>query len=257
MALNIEKVGRPVAKIVNGTGKLSNKIVSVCVNNEEEEEISKPFSALTLPEGRFQQIPDTSKNREILYITGASGSGKSYYTLQYLKEYKKKYKDNDIYLFSALTDDETLDEMKDIKRIKIDDSLVNDPIDIKEFENSCVVFDDTDVISNKGIREAVYAILNQILELGRHHYITCIITNHLSTNGASTRRILNECHSITYFPSSGSTKGINYLLMTYCGLDKQQIQKAKRLKSRWVTIFKHYPQIMMGEKNIWLLSEED
>ena len=237
MALNIEKLGRPVSKIIGG--KYNNKIVSVAVDEEEKEEVNREFTHLTLDEGKFQQIPDTTKNRDILYITAPSGAGKS------------------TYLFSALTEDETIDQLKDIKRIKVDDTLVSDPLDIKEFEKSCVVFDDIDVIGNKHIREAVYKILNQILELGRHHHITCIITNHLATNGKDTRRILNECGSITYFPSSGSVKGINYLLETYCGLDKKDILKAKKIKSRWITVFKHYPQIMMGEKSIWLLSEDD
>ena len=256
MALNIEKIGRPVCKVIGG-GKYHNKIVSVASSDEDREEVHKEFTHLSLEEGKFQQIPDTTKNREILYITGASGSGKSTYTLKYLQEYKKKYKQNEIYLFSALTEDETLDQLKDIKRIKVDEDLVIDPIDIKEFENSCVVFDDFDVISAKPIREAVIKIMNQILELGRHMYITCIITNHLSTNGKDTRRVLNECGSITYFPSSGSIKGINYLLETYVGMDKKDILKAKKTKSRWITVFKHYPQIIMGEKNIWLLSEDD
>ena len=256
MALNIEKIGRPVAKVLGG--KYNNKVVSVATNQDDVEEVNRVYTHLNLEDdGKFQQIPDTTANRQILYITGASGSGKSTYTLKYLQEYKKKYKDNEIYLFSALTEDETIDQMKGLKRIKIDDTLVNDPLDVIEFKNSCVVFDDIDVINNKHIREEVYKILNQILELGRHHHITCVITNHLATNGKDTRRILNEAHSITYFPSSGSVKGINYLLQTYCGLDKHAILKAKKTKSRWITIFKHYPQIMMGEKNIWILSEDD
>ena len=255
MALNIEKIGKPVCKVVGG--RYNNKQVSVCANEEEEEECSRVFTSMALTDGKFQQIPDTTADRQILYITAPSGAGKSTYTLHFLKEYKKKYKDNEIYLFSALKEDPTIDQLEGIKRVKIDDEMVTDPLDIKELENSCVVFDDIDVINSKPIREAVYALLNQILELGRHHKITCVITNHLSTNGKDTRRILNEAHSITYFPSSGSTKGINYLLQTYCGLDKGQITKAKKLKSRWVTIFKHYPQIMMGEKNMWLLSADD
>ena len=255
MALNIEKIGRPLYKVI--AGKYNNKIVSVAVDEAEKEEVNREFTQLTLPdEGKFQQIPDTTKNRDILYITAPSGAGKSTYTLKYLQEYKKKYKQNEIYLFSALTEDETIDQLKDIKRIKVDETLVSDPIDIKEFEHSCVVFDDIDVISNKHVREAVYKVLNQILELGRHHYITCIITNHLATNGKDTRRILNECGSITYFPSSGSVKGINYLLETYVGMDKKDILKAKKTKSRWITVFKHYPQVVMGEKNLWLLSED-
>ena len=255
MAINLEKVGRPVCRVTGG--KYNNKIVSVAVDEAEKEEVNREFTHLTLPdEGKFQQIPDTTKARDIIFCFGPSGSGKSSYTLKYLQEYKKKYKQNEIYLFSALTEDETIDQLKDIKRIKVDETLVSDPLDIIEFKHSCVVFDDIDVIGNKHIREAVYKILNQILELGRHHHITCIITNHLATNGKDTRRILNECGSITYFPSSGSVKGINYLLETYVGMDKKDILKAKQTKSRWITVFKHYPQVVMGEKNLWLLSED-
>ena len=49
---------------------------------------------------------------------------------------------------------------------------------IKEFENSVVIFDDIDVISGKKIREAVYTTLSQILEIGRHFRITCLVTSH-------------------------------------------------------------------------------
>ena len=38
------------------------------------------------------------------------------------------------------------------------------------------IFDDIDVISDKLIREAVYNILDQILEIGRHFKIHCIVT---------------------------------------------------------------------------------
>ena len=40
MALNLEKIGRPICKIVGGAGKYSNKIISVAVNDEQEEETS-------------------------------------------------------------------------------------------------------------------------------------------------------------------------------------------------------------------------
>ena len=33
--------------------------------------------------------------------------------------------------------------------------------------------------------------------------------------------------------------------------------KIKKLKSRWATIFKNYPQIAMTEKDIWILADED
>ena len=162
MVLNIEKIGKPVAKVMGG--RYNNKVVSVATNEDDVEEINREYTHLNLDEGKFQQIPDTTANRNILYITAPSGAGKSTYTLKYLQEYKKKYKDNELYLFSALTEDETIDQMKGLKRIKIDDTLVSDPLNVIEFKNSCVVFDDIDVINNKHIREEVYKILNQILE---------------------------------------------------------------------------------------------
>ncbi|MFM7987905.1 MAG: hypothetical protein ACKPKO_52190, partial [Candidatus Fonsibacter sp.] len=63
------------------------------------------------------------------------------------------------------------------KRIKLDDSLHADPIKVQECKESACIFDDIDVISDKKIREAVYSILNQILEIGRHYQIHCIVTN--------------------------------------------------------------------------------
>ena len=110
------------------------------------------------------------------------------------------------------------------KRIIIDESLVDDPIDIDELSNSCCIFDDIDVISNKKVREAVYALLNKVLEIGRHYSITAVVTAHLPSNGHETRRILNESSSITIFPHSASGK-IKDMLEAHvgCGSKKNEI----------------------------------
>ncbi len=42
-------------------------------------------------DSKFQNIPDTSKEREILYITGPSSSGKFTYTRKCLEEHKEKF----------------------------------------------------------------------------------------------------------------------------------------------------------------------
>ena len=55
-------------------------------------------------------------------MTGPSGSGKSTYTRKYLEVWKQKSKDKDIYVFSYLPKDESLDEIKP-KRISLDYSL--------------------------------------------------------------------------------------------------------------------------------------
>ena len=67
---------------------------------------------------KFQQIPDTTSERMILYISGSSGSGKSFYTRQFCETYRKLYPKREIYLFSSLTDDSSIDKIKGLKSAK-------------------------------------------------------------------------------------------------------------------------------------------
>ena len=83
----------------------------------------------------FQQIPD-SKERHILYITGASGSGKSYYSADYINQYIKKNPNNEIYLFSSVSDDKVLDKIKKLKRVNINnEDFLHTEFDIDDFKN--------------------------------------------------------------------------------------------------------------------------
>ena len=52
----------------------------------------------------------------------------------------------------ALPDDESLDSIKPT-RLVLDDSLIDDPLDIKEFADSVVLCDDIDVVTNMKTRE--------------------------------------------------------------------------------------------------------
>ena len=156
---------------------------------------------------------------------------------------KKSKKDIPIYLFSALPDDESLDSIKPL-RVQLDDSLLEDPIDIKEFENSVLIFDDIDAIPNRKIREEVIKIMNLGLEVGRLYKIIMVITNHLPTNGRDTRRILNEASSFTYFPHSANAR-IKYFLAEYVGVDKKMRAYFKKQNTRSVTIFKKLPNVLL------------
>ena len=248
---NFEKIGKQLA-VIDG-GKLSGKVVSIAGHDGEQP--VKSFFEIPLKDGKYQQIPNPKTEREILYIVGPSGSGKSYYTRAYVKEYKRTHKKSDVFLFSALKEDETLDTIKP-KRVIIDDRLVNEPISAEEFANCLVIFDDVDVISNKLHREAVYSILNQILEVGRHHKTFCIVTNHLPTSGKDTRRIINESHSVTYFPHSGSAGQMKRLLIDYLGLDSQTLKRIRKMQTRWCTVFKNYPMAVLTEKCLFSLNSD-
>ena len=167
---------------------------------------------------------------------GPSGSGKSAYTRKYLEQWRKKNKDKGIYMFSSLPEDESLDEIK-LKTIRLDASLHENLIDM-EFADSVIIFDDIDVISDKKVREEVYKILNKVLEIGRHHRITALCTNHQPTNGEDTRRLLNESHQVVYFPHSASG-GLEYQLTGCLGLEKKQVAYFRRQNFRWCCIYKN------------------
>jgi len=221
-------------------------------NKAKKKAEEKSKKELILHEGEIIPIPN-SKARECSYVCGPSGSGKSTYISKYAKEYKKIFPKKKIYVFSRLENDETIDLLHPV-RVIIDDDLVNDPINPSELEDSLVIFDDTDTISDKNQYEAIRKLKEDLLETGRHNNIYVVISSHLMTNYKETRKILNECHNITFFPKAGNTQQINYCLKNYMGLNKKQIEEFLHLPSRWVTVYRHYPQYILYSKGIKLLS---
>lgn len=215
------------------------------------EEISLPKNQTLVP------LPNP-KIREVLYVTGPSGSGKSHYSGNYIKEYlkMKKNQNNDYFVLSSVKSDQVLDKYNPI-RIPIDNELVNDPLTIDDFVDSIIVFDDISTISNKKHSYCVNSIKDDLLEQGRHSNTTMVITSHLMSDYKSTRKILNESTSVTFFPRSGSTYQIKQFLKVYGGLEPWQIKKILKLPSRWITLYKTYPCYIIYEKGVFLCSKEE
>ena len=88
--LNFESVGNPIAKIIDKKNTKKEQIVYLS-DPELDGEVRNGYTNIDLePHQSFQQIT-SNKERDILYITGASGSGKSYYSAEYIKQYIKKH----------------------------------------------------------------------------------------------------------------------------------------------------------------------
>jgi len=254
--MNYENIGKVVAKVINKNDKKKDKIISI---SDKTADLDNPMTKIVLNKSfeTIQQIPNKQQERQILYITGASGSGKSYYTQLYCSEYKKLYPKNEIYLFSSINEDSSIDKIKGLQRFILDDAFLKEEITAEDFKNSMVIFDDTDVISNKALKFKINSILNILLETGRHFNASVIYTSHIATAGIDTKRILNEAHSITIFPSSLGGRSLKYLLDNYLGFDKEQIKKVKKLDSRWTTICKTFPMVILSEKEAYLLKNDD
>lgn len=193
-------------------------------------------------------------NRQVIYIAGASGSGKSTYATQYILNYQDLFPKNKVFVFSRLELDENLAAMECIPIPINIETLSN--IDIINAISDCLcLFDDIDTIPDKKTKNLVYQIQNDILETGRHKNIYIIVTSHLinGNDRKNCRTILNEAHQITFFPKGGNAHSIKYLLKEYLGLGKKQIDGILSIPSRWITINKNYPQFIFEENGAFTL----
>lgn len=223
---------------------------------------------------KFEILPNTNPDkRDVMMISGASGSGKSYITRQIIDNYAKLYPDRKIFIVSRLDEDETLDGIKSKNIIKLDiPSLVDDGFDINNplFYKSCFILDDVDDLPDKKQQKAVQDMLNTIAIMGRLHKkklneegketgqggISLYFLTHYLSNYKATRIILNESTHYVLYPQSTATNQLYYILNKYLGLDRKDILALKKMNSRWVCIHKNYPQYMVGQYSAELLHQD-
>lgn len=251
--MNFESEGQPIAIIQNA---ITKKLPVIHIDDGKKARHTFENLKLTGDE-KFQQIPNNKTERQILYATGPSGSGKSYYCKEYCDQFRRLFPKRPIFMFSSISEDSSIDKVKGLKRIKLSKELIEDDLTAEDFKDSLVIFDDTDCITDKPLKLKVASILNSILETGRHFNVYCLYTSHLACAGNDTKRILNEAHSITFFPKNAGGRTLKYLLDNYLGLDKSQIKRIRNLKGRWATVIKSFPMVVMGEQDIYVLNHDE
>ena len=259
--LNFEQVGIQVCDIKSNDHPKKQGTSIFLASPEEASEIHHGFGEWTLQTTKgkdyhFELAVNTKVERSILYISGQSGSGKSFFTHRYCDAYHKCFPDRQIYLFSAVNEDPSVDSIKNLHRIALTHDLVADELSAVDFENSLVIFDDTDSLIDKKIKKCVSSIQASILTTGRHFKTSCIITSHVAAGGNETKLVLNESNSITLFPNSMSSRSLKYILESYLGLSKEQIKKIKKLPGRAVTIVKNYQKCVVSDKECYVLENE-
>jgi len=197
--------------------------------------------------------PAPKLKREVLVVTGPSGAGKSHWIRAYVRNYLKLHPKNDVYLISSLGHDDTLDEVKEIKRIDCDKLVANPPKDVKTWANSLVIVDDVEGLdAAKGA--AVQRVQDMIASEGRHSGTTLIRASHLSTDYKRTRLLLQEAHGLVLFPQAGAHSQYVYLLTKYAGLDKKLVASILATPTRWLLVHHTAPRYILTTHSISLLS---
>ena len=197
-------------------------------------------------QGSFKLLPNFKSWRDVIYISGPSGAGKTYWAKDFALSYKCLHPKNKVY---ALSNKPILHDSINIQMLPIDQ-----PKNINNYKNSLIIFDDIENISsNKTYQDECIKFLEECLNVGRSLYISCIVISHVIMNYRLTRNIIMEARYIIIFPMSGLTYQYRNFLSKYVGLDKKQINDILKIKKRWVIIHKHCPISIITDESIQCL----
>ena len=211
--------------------------------------------SIELPDSStFEILPSPDpKKRQVFYIAGASGSGKSHIAKGIAELYKKLHPSREVYLISKLGDDSTLDSMKPPpKRLNIQ-TFIDDYPDLEEFKDCCVIFDDYDTFTGPA-EKVVHKLIDDLATMGRHTNTTMLCLSHYLTNYKKTRLLLNEATHLVVYPMATSFHALGYLLKTHVGMTKDDCRDLKKM-GRWVCIFKNFPQWLMSAHTARILNQ--
>lgn len=204
-----------------------------------------------------------------IFLTGPSGSGKSFLAKEIMKHDEKS---RPIIVFSKITDDDSLKELKKLKiskstfpdqrdggsrmikiNLQTEDDLLNLPSN-HELKNCVCLFDDIDAFPRE-IADFLNAYRDSILECGRHHNITVLSTSHQLYNWAKTRVILNESELVCLFPHANKRSSMTFL-RDRMGLGLREVDRIVNEAmdcGRCLICKMSAPNLIMHEKGIILV----
>lgn len=187
---------------------------------------------LTMDTLKPKPIIDGPTERCCMFISGKSGSGKSYMSKNILKQFPD---DMIKYLFSFVDEDESLEGIPNLHRIDMN-TLIENPInDISELENSVCLFDDCNATEDKELKKVILDLQSKILEHSRHYFTNCICTTHLLCNHNQTRTLISESNQYCFFRNTPRHQKYRFM-KEYLGFDDKTIKKICKLPSRFICI---------------------
>ena len=243
--------------------KILEKAISENLEPEDEELVPNYYKIIEQIEqqkkrgfvlrsgGKLQPLPDFNRIEKI-YISGISGSGKSTFASNFVKEYLKEKKKNEFFVISNVEEDDVLDKLKPI-RIDLEDEDALSEVRSDDFYDSIVLFDDTDTIGNGMVRKFVQHLRDDLLECGRHYDTTVVAVSHILLQYQASRKLLNEATSVVFFPKVGSNNHNFKFLKNHCLYDEDTIRRLLNLNSRWVALYRTHPNYVIYEKGVFLI----
>lgn len=289
MALTFSETKYPLAydtrtsKIIyfNEVNDGENTSDSESDSDSEDERIEQP----TKYNGHLEPVPHTGEvsgdEVSIIYITGASGGGKSTVAVKIACNYHRMFPKNKIIMFTNSDESKaplakrvflakmprtntTYAQWLGLKRYYVGKELLKHKFTLEsDYANSLVIFDDFMYFEEKDkkivneLKDYVISEIKRILNLGRKLGISCMITSHLiyeRENYELYRNIFSEAHQFIWCPRKIAERQLTYALSTHFGLDNHEIRLAKKFdyNSHYIC-FTKYPRCIQSENKIELL----
>jgi hypothetical protein len=162
-----------------------------------------------------------------------------------------------ILFFSSKKEDENIDKISFVERVKIDNDILTNPYTLAEISGtgkpSLCVFDDIEDFGNVKINKEIHRLLEEILRNGRSYGIYCVYTHHQPSEYKSTRNLIYEATQVVIFPSRCARNSYDYLMERKLNLPKKAINTINKLKSAFVCIKKKLPKAIIADKYLILL----
>ena len=190
--------------------------------------------------------------REVLYINGASGMGKSWLINSFAKIYHVYYPDNKIF-FLTMNDFEADRSLDHKLYTKVDMNEFLEQMDTKgengetgleefskshDIHNCFFIFDDIGVLNNDKKKERTcWNTINMIIENKRKAQISIAVISHISCNYKQTALITREAKNYIFSPSNLQSNS-DRMLKHYLGLTQKQLSYIMNEmdNSRWVSV---------------------
>ena len=202
-----------------------------------------------------------------IFVFAAPGAGKSHWVNEFSKEWRRIHGPSaPIIIISQVEHDVSLPPggATNYKRISVK-SLASKELSLSEFEGgykaALVIFDDVDALG-KDDEAVMLRAQSLIISQGRCHgpgrncNISCIVTSHVASSYSKTRLLLSSASAFVCFSHGCSYTAMARLLSVYGGLDSEQIQRLRKLPSRWFVVSRRYPPFFVSQKQVGLLHAE-